>query len=478
MTAVPHVIILMTDQHARHAAGAYGNVTVQTPHLDAFAARGTAFDNAYCASPMCVPSRAALMTGRPVHETRSWDNAHPYTGVPEGWAHVVRSAGMRTAVIGKMHFRSPDDDTGFDEVILPLDVSDGIGDVYSLVRDDMPARPALAALVRQAGVGTSPYLDYDRAVADAACRWLDAAPEGEPWALLVSFATPHHPLVVPQEYWDLYPEVDVSTALVAGDDEPAHQHPYPAELRRVMGVESAFTVEEVTRARRAYYGLCTLADRLVGQVLDHATSLGFDDSSTVVVYTSDHGVSLGERGLWWKHHLYEESVGVPLLVTGPGFAPGARVEHPVSLTSIYPTVLAALGVPDDRPGSGRSPALSPHQEPHFGGGFAEYHGLGASSGAFMLRHGRYKLVHYTTAPPQLFDLENDPGEQADLAGEPEYATVLAQLTAALRNELDPKAVDARARSDQARLVDRHGGRQAVLSAGFRIPYTAPPSDDR
>ena len=96
----------------------------------------------------------------------------------------------------------------------------------------------------------------------------------------------------------------------------------------------------------------------------------------------------------------------------------------------------------------------------------------------MLRHGRYKLVHYTTAPPQLFDLENDPGEQADLAGEPEYATVLAQLTAALRNELDPKAVDARARSDQARLVDRHGGRQAVLSAGFRIPYTAPPSDDR
>ena len=275
MTAVPHVIILMTDQHARHAAGAYGNVTVQTPHLDAFAARGTAFDNAYCASPMCVPSRAALMTGRPVHETRSWDNAHPYTGVPEGWAHVVRSAGMRTAVIGKMHFRSPDDDTGFDEVILPLDVSDGIGDVYSLVRDDMPARPALAALVRQAGVGTSPYLDYDRAVADAACRWLDAAPEGEPWALLVSFATPHHPLVVPQEYWDLYPEVDVSTALVAGDDEPAHQHPYPAELRRVMGVESAFTVEEVTRARRAYYGLCTLADRLVGQVLDHATEPGF-----------------------------------------------------------------------------------------------------------------------------------------------------------------------------------------------------------
>ena len=475
-SSAPHVIIVMTDQHARYAAGAYGSQVVRTPHLDALAASGTTYDAAYCASPMCVPSRAAIMTGRPVNETGSWDNAHPYEGTPEGWGHVLRSAGVRTAVVGKMHFRSANDDTGFEDVILPLDVTDGIGDVYSLVREDMPARPALADLVRQAGVGDSPYLQYDRNVADRACAWLDEAAADEPWALLVSFATPHHPLLVPQEYWDLYPEIEVDGALVEGAEEhPASdEHSYPAELRRVMGVDMPFAAEEVAKARRAYYGLCTLGDELVGQVLDHATARGFDTESTTIVYTSDHGTSLGERGLWWKHHLYEESVGVPLLAAGPSFVPGARVGIPVSLTSLYPTVLAALGIADERTGS-RSHALSSDQEPDLLGGFAEYHGLGASSAAFMMRRGRHKLVHYATADPQLFDLEADPGERVDLASDPTYAKVLADLTTDLRRVVDPEAVDAHARADQARLIERHGGRAEVLSGGFRVPFTPPPA---
>ncbi|MEU2900865.1 sulfatase-like hydrolase/transferase [Streptomyces sp. NPDC006967] len=470
------VIVVMTDQHARYASGAYGSSSVQTPHLDALAQQGTTFDAASCPSPMCVPSRASIMTGRPVHEIGAWDNAHPYDGTPRGWAHAVRDAGLRTTVIGKMHFRSAEDDTGFDETLLPLDVSDGVGDVYSLVRDDMPARPALADLVRGAGVGESPYLAFDRSVADRACEWLDSAPQDQSWALLVSFATPHHPLVVPQEYWDLYADTDLGEV----GEPPQEQHPYPAELRRVMGVDTAFSTEEIARARRAYFGLCTLADELVGQVIERARLNGFDLDSTLVVYTSDHGTSLGERGLWWKHHLYEESVGVPLMVAGPGFARGARVSQPVSLTSVYPTVLSTLSVEDERePSPVTTPTLpaSDAVPAHPAGGFAEYHGLGASSAAFMLRRGRFKLIYFATQPPQLFDLRADPEERRDLAGDPTHADTLQDLTRELRLLLDPEAVDRQARRDQAVLIERYGGRAAILSEGFRIPFTPPPKAD-
>ncbi|MGV8897128.1 MAG: sulfatase-like hydrolase/transferase [Rhodoglobus sp.] len=464
----PHVIFIMTDQHARYASGAYGSEMVRTPHLNALADHGTVFDAAYCSSPMCVPSRASIMTGRPAHEIGAWDNAHPYAGEPESWAHALGRAGVHSAVIGKMHFRSSDDDTGFTETILPLDVSGRVGDVYSLIRDDMPARPALADLVRQAGVGESPYLPFDRSVADAACQWLDTAAQDEPWALTVSFATPHHPLLVPREYWDLYPDVSLPPEW----DGPESQHPYPAELRRIMGVDSPFTAEEVLRARRAYFALCTLADSLVGLVLEHAGQRGFDSSNTVIIYTSDHGASLGERGLWWKHHLYEESVGVPLIVAGPGFEAGRRESQPVSLTSVYATILDALGVsmPVDAPR--RTAALGTGVAER-AGGFAEYHGLGASSAAYMVRSGRFKLIHFATLDAQLFDLENDPNELVNLAADPEHASVLAELKAQLLTLVDPDEVDARARAAQGVLIQKFGGRDKILGDGFSIPFTPP-----
>ncbi|WP_353827681.1 sulfatase-like hydrolase/transferase [Agromyces sp. SYSU T0242] len=472
--SAPRVIVIMTDQHARRASGAYGDPVVQTPNLDALAARGTTYEAASCSSPICVPSRASFMTGRPVHEIGAWDNAHPYRGEPRGWAHALRDAGVPTTVIGKMHFRSAEDDTGFSEVVEPLDVADGVGDIYSLVRDDMPARPALADLVREAGVGESPYLAFDRRVAAETRRFIAEAPADRPWALLVSFATPHHPLKVPQEYWDRYEDVEIE--LPAPVD--AAQHPYVAEMRRVMGVDEAFSAEEVRRARRAYLALCTLADDLVGDVLSAIDERGFDDGGTTVLYTSDHGVSLGERGLWWKHHLHEESVGVPLIAAGPGYAAGARVAQPVSLTSIYPTVLDRFEVADERVDSGplAGPVLpaSDREPTTLAGGFSEYHALGASSAAYQLRDERWKLLYYPTQPPQLFDLHDDPDELRDLAGDPAHAGRLADLIARLRSAIDPEAVDRRARADQARLIEQHGGRDRVLAGGFTVPFTPPP----
>lgn len=466
-----HAIVVMTDQHARHASGAYGSSVVKTPHIDALAAAGTLFETAYCASPMCVPSRAAFMTGRFVHEIGAWDNAHAFSGEPQGWAHELRAAGVGTAVIGKMHFRSASDDTGFDEVILPMDVKDGVGDLYSLIRDDMEPRPALASLVRDAGVGDSPYLAYDQAVLARANAWLDRAPTSEPWMLLVSFASPHHPLLAPQKYWDLYPDVDMPVQ----PDGPDREHRYAAELRRVMGVDDAFTDREILDARRAYFALCSLADDLTGGFLEHAASRGFDSSNTTILYTSDHGTSTGERGMWWKHHLYEESVGVPLIVAGPGFAAGERKTVPVSQTSVYSTLLEIFGVPARS--TGRAPALQDEGSGDPRGGFAEYHGLGATSAAFMLREGPLKLIYYTTEAPQLFDLARDPHELDDLADDPGHIRQLHTLLHDLRSIVNPEEVDRAARDAQERMIAEHGGREAILSEGFTIPFTPVPQGD-
>ena len=116
----------MSDEHTQRMSGCYGHSTVRTPNIDAMAARGVRFDNAYCNSPICVPSRASFVTGRYVHETGNWDNAAPYTGAATGWGHRLTSQGIPLTIIGKMHFRSVEDDNGFPDEGLIMDVKDGV----------------------------------------------------------------------------------------------------------------------------------------------------------------------------------------------------------------------------------------------------------------------------------------------------------------------------------------------------------------
>lgn len=131
-------LILISDEHRRDAMGCMGHPLVKTPNLDALAARGTVFERAYTPSPMCVPTRAALATGHYVHCSGHWDSATPYAGEPRSWMHRLRDAGVVVTAIGKLHFRSGEDDTGFSEQILPMHVVGGIGWTVGLLRKDPP----------------------------------------------------------------------------------------------------------------------------------------------------------------------------------------------------------------------------------------------------------------------------------------------------------------------------------------------------
>mgnify|MGYP001545986791 FL=1 len=457
-----NVIVIMTDELRRDFLGCYGNPLVKTPHLDRLAAQGTRFDAAYTPSPICVPARASIATGRYVHETGCWSNAQPYHGAPDSWHHKLRQSDRMISSIGKLHFRSTDDDNGFSEEIRPLHVRNGLGWVQGLLRDDMDMFDA-SGFATHIGPGDDPYTQYDRSVCAQTVDWIRqraATPHDTPWGLYVSFLRPHYPLTCPQEFYDLYDpdQVPMPRAATAGSGA---DHPILEGLRQSCNFDAPFTDDTRRIAVASYYGLCSFVDQMVGQILT-ALEQGGLDQSTTVIFTSDHGECLGDRGFWTKMVMYEEATAVPLIMTGPGIKPGVHTA-PVSLIDLYPTVLDLAGIarPDDAPRYARSLLAALDAPDPDRAILSEYHDYGAQTGMFMLRRNQWKLVLYPGYESQLFDLETDPGETIDLAADPGHATVLADMTNALHKIIDPDQVNAQAFADQARRIRELGGRDAI-----------------
>jgi choline-sulfatase len=234
-----------------------------------------------------------------------------------------------------------------------------------------------------------------------------------------------------------------------------------------MVYDKAFDAMKLRRAIAAYLGLVTFVDHNIGRLLDALTETGLA-GKTRVIYTSDHGDNLGTRGLWGKSTMYEESAGVPMIVAGPGLPEGFVCREPVTLVDCFPTILDWTGVPahpEDRelPGARLSDILrggAPRRTV-----LCEYHAAGAATGAFMIRKGPFKYVHYVGMPPQLFDLDTHPQESCDLAGHPGYRGLVGDCEKALRRVVDPESADRQARADQSEYIERYGGREAILARG-------------
>jgi choline-sulfatase len=467
---VGRVLIIMSDEHDPRHMGCSGSPIVRTPHLDALAARGVRFPNAYTPSPICVPARAAFATGRRVHETRHWDNASPYFGEPQGWGHVLQRHGIRVESIGKLHYRAEDDPAGFDVEHLPMHVVGGYGMVWASIRDPyVTPQDGKRMLGERIGRGESAYTQYDDAVTARAVEWLhDAARRpDEPFVLYVGLVAPHFPLLAPPAFYDLYADRSVPEPKLH-PRTGYRRHPWVQAYADFQRCEESFRdPAERQAAFAAYFGLCSWTDHNVGRILQALATSGLADD-TLVVYTSDHGDNVGARGLWGKSTLYQESVAVPMIAAGPGVAPGVCAT-PVDLLDLFPTILQGAGLDpareiDDRPGRSLLDIAAAPAEPERVI-FSEYHAAGSNTAGFMLRRGRWKYHHYVRFRPELFDLEIDPEELRDLAEDPAHAGVLREMEAALRRICDPDAVDARAKADQRALVERFGGVEAAARLG-------------
>lgn len=464
-----NLLVIMSDEHSTKALGCYGSEIVKTPNLDRLAARGTRFSSAYCTSPVCIPARASFAVGKYIHQVGYWDNADAYDGAVPSWHHQLRDRQHEVVSIGKLHFRKTGEDHGFTEEIVPMHILEGKGDLMGLVRSDLPVRKGAYKMARYAGPGESTYTMYDRDITARAQIWLRerARRESEkPWVLFVSLVAPHFPLTAPPEhYYHYYNQTLPTPKLYERSERP--NHPYLLDYRKSFNYDDYFDRETIKRAIAGYYGLCSFLDENIGKILTSLEESGLADD-TRIVYTSDHGDNLGTRGMWGKSTMFEEAAAVPLILAGEGIAANKVVDTPVSHVDIYPFILDAVGndeaaLREGFPGVSLfdvAQGAAPERNV-----LVEYHGMGSSTGAFMIRNGKYKYVYYVGYPAQLFDLQDDPEELTDLGANPQYEAVLEECRTRLWKICDPLEVDARAKARQAQLLAQNGGREAVITRG-------------
>ena len=286
------------------------------------------------------------------------------------------------------------------------------------------------------------------------------------------------PLVVPQEFLDLYPLESIEPPKLLPENGHV-RHPWVQRMVEFWDHDAELgSPERRAQARACYFGLVTFMDRQLGAIMAALDETGLADS-TVIVYTSDHGDNLGTRAMWNKSTLYREAVGIPLIMAGPGIPAGRVRTTCTSLVDIYPTALDVAGVasvPEESNQPGQSlVALALGDDRPERIVLSEYHAVGAETSAFMLADARFKYHHYVGFEPELFDLTADPEETCNLASDPAYAQECRRFEAHLHGLLDPLEVDARARREQNNLIARFGGREAALKWGNPGPTPAPES---
>ena len=477
--AQPNFLIVMSDEHGPMWSSAYGHPFVQTPNMDRLASSGTTFDSAYCNAPLCVPSRSSFMTGNYVSNCEGWDNATPLPSDSLTWPYALRSVGYDCTLSGKMHLIGPDKLHGFDEQLSldphgdPIEEdagselvglsSGGMHPIY-LWDDGIPTADQPWSSVKEAGPGRTPMIDADDLIEDKALDYLRSPKRKEtPWALCVGFVAPHFPFIVPDEYFSMYyPEYADLPKNPSGhlDNLPD----FAKRTRRAFNFDG-YTDDEIRRARAAYYGLITYLDNKIGRLIDTLEEQDLLDN-TVIIYTSDHGESLGEHGLWRKMNFYEQSVRVPLQISWPNVLPeNKRYSGAVSLVDLTATIMDIAGVPNEILSLMKldgETLLNPLRDDGWAEhdfAFSEHLAHGTDRPAAMIRRGNYKLCYsYATEPElELYNLASDPGEYDNLAQKPSFKTILSEMTSELlsvwgpADEMDSKIRD----SQQARLLIRN-----------------------
>jgi choline-sulfatase len=483
-TPRPNLLILMADQMAGPALPPYGHPLVQAPQIARLAAEGVVFESAYCSSPLCAPSRASLVTGQLPSRIGAYDNAAEFPSSIPTFGHYLRSMGYYTCLCGKMHFVGPDQLHGFEER-LTTDIYPA--DFGWTPNWEWPAhRPSwyhnMLSIVQAGTCQTSNQLDFDQEVAFHAVRKiyeLARGDDGRPFCLFVSFTHPHDPFAIPPEYWDRYDHDAID--LPAVSPIPLEQlDPHSQRIHHVCDLGRYLQTEErVRRARHAYYGAISYVDDKVGHLLEALRATGLAEN-TVVLFTSDHGEMLGERGLWYKMNFFEWSARVPLIVWAPArFAP-RRVSSHVSLMDILPTLVDLASVGGDNPElvepvDGRS--LVPLLQGDEGNGpdsaVGEILCEGAIAPCFMIRRGRYKYVYSEPDPEQLYDLVADPNELENLIGRPEYDKLRSSFYDEVMARWDPGAIR------QAVIASQRRRRLVTdsLTSGRNTPWDFQPIQD-
>lgn len=428
---------------------------LHAPNLKRLAKQSTRFGNTYTASPLCAPGRAAFMSGQLPSQNGVYDNAAEFASSIPTYAHHLRRAGYQTCLAGKMHFVGPDQLHGFEERlttdIYPADF--GWTPDYRKAGERIDWWYHNMGSVTGAGCAEiSNQLEYDDEVAYQSVRKLyDLVRSGDqrPWCLTVSFTHPHDPYLARKKYWDMYEDCEhlmPTVPPIPYEEQDAHsQRIFDANDWRLYDISE----DLVKRSRRAYFANISYLDEKIGEVFD---VLAATQQEATILFLSDHGDMLGERGLWFKMSFYEGSARVPLMISTPEMAPGL-IETPVSTIDVCPTLseLAGLDIEAFKPWTTGESLV------HLGQGGTretpvamEYAAEASYAPMVSLRHEKWKFNRCTLDPDQLFDLDLDPYEIDNLADDPNFAVIRQQFVDICNARWDLQRFDQEIRASQAR----------------------------
>ena len=453
MSTRPNILILMVDQLNGTLFPDGPADFLHTPNLKRLAAHSARFATCYTASPLCAPARASFMTGQLPSRTRVYDNAAEFASDIPTYAHHLRRAGYQTTLAGKMHFVGPDQLHGFEERlttdIYPADF--GWTPDYRKPGERIDWWYHNLSSVTGAGVAEiTNQLEYDDDVAHQAAQKLYDLARGQdprPWCLTVSFTHPHDPYVARRKYWDLYdaaPEREPPAPIAYADQDPHSQRLMDACDWRAFDISD----DQIRRARQGYFANISYIDDKIGEIFSVLETTG---QEAVVIFLSDHGDMLGERGLWFKMNFFDGSARVPLMISAPGLA-ADRIDTPVSTIDLAPTLAALAGISMDEvmpwtEGMNLLAVAAGASRPAVA---MEYAAEGTITPMVALREGAWKYIRCPADPDQLFDLANDPQERRNLAADPRAAEILAHFQTLADQRWDLPAFDAAVRESQAR----------------------------
>ncbi|MFH8734499.1 MULTISPECIES: sulfatase-like hydrolase/transferase [unclassified Streptomyces] len=446
-TARPNFLILMPDQLRADALGAFGNVHADTPHLDALAARGTRFSNAYVQHPVCSPSRASILTGWYPHTAGHRTLTHLLKDHEPNLLRILKDAGyhvtwagMRGDTFAPGVTESSVDEYGFSTWPTRLYGGDYPEGVWS-------------RLFYRGRVPDDGGIDFDEAAVRTAEQWLREPPRDRPWVLFVPLVAPHCPFQVEEPWFSRFDRGAVPDPAPPGD--PSGEPRYLRAVREAHGLDEV-TPEQWREVVATYYGMVSRLDDQIGRISRAVEQAGAADD-TVTLFFADHGEYLGDHGVIekWPSAMHDCITRDPLIISGAGLGEGGReCDAMVEMVDVLPTVLDLAGVPAPHRHFGRSllPLLrdpsAPHRELAFTeGGFTvdeepqmeradfpydlksdlQHQDPTLVGKAVAARDQEWTYVWRLYEQPELYHRAEDPHERTNLAGRPEHADVERRL---------------------------------------------------
>jgi choline-sulfatase len=448
-TRRPNIVFVLSDQHSYRYTGFMGHPVVRTPNLDRIAQQGVVFQNTYCNSPVCSPSRAGLMTGMYPSDSNSFCNATVYDGSQPAWGKLMRDAGYHCYATGKMD-SNPNFDLGF--------VEEQVGhghvknpDVTAFWRRPLCARPQERAGVK--GASRKQPNAGDKGKFDNLLKFIRQQRGSEkPWVGYCGAHMPHPAFRGLETYFNEYlPRGGLPDVSAQHLDD---LHFVMQELRHYKRIAQPLPEDRIRAARAAYFAMITEVDDYIGEVWRALEETG-QLAHTIFVYTSDHGESLGEHGLWLKNNLYDVAARVPMVIAGAGVPRGRVVSTPVSHVDLIRTFLDVGGAEQPAKLRGHSllPLLRGERGDHPGWAYCENNTEGNCTGSYMIRKGDWKYIHFTWFDDLLFNLADDPGEFTNRIGDPAAKSIRDELQAILRSQVDPLEVTLRSFTVQQKRMD-------------------------